>query len=336
MNNFKEIELMDNSGLTIEALLDAQKEYWKNITAGNDLQPPAEWAKFVSSNQNNLRQEAPQQFAQLLDILGAQSSNFTAYGEELLKQYKAGTKQPLNEAVQQFQQYMQQQTTDALMQQWQFPEQFAALFKTHSFKDDLLFENPFISGMKSLIETPVVGSNRETQEQLREATALTLEYQEALHEYMEHYNSINQNASEKMLQTLNNPETNISSLQALHDIWVEAYESAYSVTVFTDVYQRSHGRISNALMQLRKFLQDVRDIHFQSVGLATRTGLDTALQRQHKLRKEMRVNRREMLEFQEQLNQLQENTTSNAIAELKKEIASLKKEVASLKKAKKG
>jgi chromosome segregation ATPase len=89
-------------------------------------------------------------------------------------------------------------------------------------------------------------------------------------------------------------------------------------------------------MQLRKFLQDVRDIHFQSVGLATRTGLDTALQRQHKLRKEMRVNRREMLEFQEQLNQLQENTTSNAIAELKKEIASLKKEVASLKKAKKG
>ena len=126
------------------------------------------------------------------------------------------------------------------------------------------------------------------------------------------------------------------SLQELHDIWVEAYESAYSVTVFTDVYQRSHGRISNALMQLRKFLQDVRDIHFQSVGLATRTGLDTALQRQHKLRKEMRVNRREMLEFQEQLNQLQENTTSNAIAELKKEIASLKKEVASLKKAKKG
>jgi len=52
-------------------------------------------------------------------------------------------------------------------------------------------------------------------------------------------------------------------------------------------------------MQLRKFMQDVRDIHFQSVGLATRSGLDTALQRQHKLRKEMRTNRRDVLEMQQ-------------------------------------
>ncbi len=327
---------MENSSLTIEALLDAQKEYWSNITSGNSLKSPEEWAEFISQNQKNMRKEAPQQFSQLLDILGAQSSNFTQYGEALLKQYKAGNEQHLADAVQQFQQYMQQQTSDALMQQWQFPEQFAALFKTHSFKDDLLFENPFISGMKSLLETPVVGSNRESQEQLREAIKLTIEYQEALQEYIKHYNSINQNASAQMLSELNQSDTKISSLQQLHDIWVEAYESAYSQTVFTDIYQRSHGRISNALMQLRKFMQDVRDIHFQSVGLATRSGLDTALQRQHKLRKEMRTNRREVLEMQQQIASLQANASAQMIAEFKREISELKQEVISLKEATKG
>ena len=327
---------MENSGLTIEALLDAQKEYWNNITSGNSTQSPEEWADFIAQNQKNMRQNAPEQFAQLLDILGSQSSNFTQYGEALLKQYKEGNELHLSEAVQQFQQYMQQQTSDALMQQWQLPEQFAALFKTHSFKDDLLFENPFVSGMKSMLETPIIGSNRETQEQLREAIRLTLEYQEALQEYVTHYNSINQNASTQMLQVLTGSETKISSLQHLHDIWVDAYESAYSKTVFTDVYQRSHGRISNALMQLRKFIQDVRDVHFQSVGLATRTGLDTALQRQHKLRKEMRIHRRDVQDMQQQMTQLQDSSTVEMINELKKEVSALKKEIANLKKATKG
>lgn len=324
---------MENSGLNIEALLDAQKNYWKNITSGSDAQSPEEWAAFIAKNQEKIHQDAPQQFSQLLDILGAQSSNFTQYGEQLLKQFKEGGEQHLSEAVLQFQQYMQQQTSEALIQQWQLPEQFAALFKTHSFQDDLLFDNPFISGIKSLLETPVIGTQRESQEQLREVIKLTMEYQEALQDYVKHYSSINKSASSQMLNTLNTKETKVSSLQQLHDIWVDAYESAYSKTVMTDAYQRAHGRISNALMQLRKFVQDVRDIHFQSVGLATRKGLDTALQRQHKLRKEMRANRRDVIELQQQVSKLQADTTAALLIELKNEVSALKKEVATLKNA---
>ncbi|MDO6513208.1 poly(R)-hydroxyalkanoic acid synthase subunit PhaE [Neptuniibacter sp. 2_MG-2023] len=336
LSNAGEMELMENSGLNIEALLDAQKTYWKSISSGSDVQSPEEWAEFIAKNQKKVHQEAPQQFSQLLDILGAQSSNFTQYGEQLLKQYKEGGEQHLNEAVLHFQQYMQQQTSDALMQQWQFPEQFAALFKTHSFQDDLLFDNPFISGMKSLLETPVIGTQRETQEQLREAIKLTMEYQEALQDYVKHYSSINKSASNQMLKTLTNGDKKISSLQQLHDIWVDAYESAYTKTILTDVYQRAHGRISNALMRLKKFVQDVRDIHFQSVGLATHKGLDTALQRQHKLRKEMRANRRDFAQLQQQVDKLQTDSTTAMLVELKNEVAALKKELATLKKAVKG
>ncbi|WP_299177002.1 poly(R)-hydroxyalkanoic acid synthase subunit PhaE [uncultured Neptuniibacter sp.] len=323
---------MEKSTLSLEALLEAQKEYWDKFTSGTDIESPEKWAEQLSNTQKQFRENAPQQFSQLLDILGAQSSNFTQYGEELLKQYREGSEIHLNEAVSNFQKYMQQQTGDALMQQWQLPEQFASLFKTHSFRDDLLFENPFISGMKSLLETPVIGGNREAQEQIREATKLTIEYQEALQEYITHYNTINQSAASKMLQTLTHSEEKVDGLQKLHDIWVDAYESAYSDTVFTDAYQRSHGRISNALMQLRKYVQDVRDIHFQSVGLATRKGLDTALQRQHQLRKEMRVSRREVQGMKQSLSEMQNELMTETVAELKKELATLKKEVASLKK----
>lgn len=327
---------MEHSTSSIEALLEAQKDYWQKLTSGQTTQSPEEWSEFLSHTQKNMTNEAPAQFSQLLDILGAQAKNFTQYGEDLLKQYQTGNEQHLNEAVLHFQNYMQKQTGEMLMQQWQLPEQFSSLFKTHSFRDDLMFENPFISGLKSLLETPVIGGNQESQQQIREAIKLLMEYQEALHEYVEHYGSINQHAADQMVSTLTLEEGKVSSLQQLHDIWVEAYESAYSDTVFTDAYQRSHGRISNALMQLRKFIQDVRDVHFQSVGLATRKGLDTALQRQHQLRKEMRVVRRDMQSIRDELITPNDNAMQSVINELKQEVAALRKEVASLKKAAKG
>ncbi|MFW1676302.1 poly(R)-hydroxyalkanoic acid synthase subunit PhaE [Pontibacter sp. JAM-7] len=322
---------MDSSASQIQALLEAQQDYWSQLTDGKPAMSPAELQDWISQAQSTVNQEGPKQFSQLLSILRAQAKNFTEFGEEVLRQYRGGDDTSLNDAVLQFQNYMQKQSGELLLHQWQVPEQFASLFKTHSFSDDLLFENPFISGIKSLLETPVVGSNQETQQQLREALKLLIEYQEALHEYVEHYGSINQQASSKLLQQLTASEGKVTSLQALHDLWVEAYESAYSITVLTDEYQRAHGRISNALMQLRKFVQEVRDIHFQSIGLATRRGLDTALQRQHKLRKEMRVTQRDFAHMQAQLLELQQNSNADIIQALQQEVAQLRKEVKQLR-----
>ncbi len=327
---------MDSSASQIKALLDAQQAYWTQLADGKPAASPEEWQEWMTHAQSTLNQEGPKQFSQLLSVLGAQAKNFTEYGEEVLRQYRGGKDSSLNDAVLQFQNYIQKQTTELLLQQWQVPEQFASLFKSHSFRDDLLFENPFISGVKSLLETPVVGSHQETQQQLREALKLMLEHQEALNEYVKHYNSINQLASTELLQKLTASEEKITSLQALHDLWVDAYELAYSKTVLTDAYQRAHGRISNALMQLRKFVQDVRDVHFQSVGLATRRGLDTALKRQHQMRKEMRVTQREFQQMQQQLLEIQQHNTAALIKSMQKEIADLKKEVKSLRAAQGG
>lgn len=318
---------------SIEALLAAQQAYWQQLTSA-ETNASTQWAKSLTQHQQELRQKAPQQFAQLMDILTAQANNFSEYGETLLKQHQSGQTLDTDAAIKQFQDYMQQQTTDCLIKQWQIPEQFSALFKSHSksnsFRDDLLFENPFINGMKSLLDTPVAGVNQAQQQQIQDAIKLTLDYQEALREYTEHYNGISEQAASALLIALQDDGKEIEGLQQLHDLWVNAYEKAYADAIATTAYQQSHGRISNALMRLRKFSQDFRDEQFQLIGLATRQGLDTALERQHQLRKDMRHNQRELAQVKEQLPELNQAALITTIEALRQEVDSLKQQVALL------
>jgi len=324
----------DTLNQQMENWLEAQRAYWQALGENaDDLQKPQGWMEFYKQYQTSAGEAVPEQFSRLMEVLSAQSHNFNEYGEDLIKQFQAsGSQQQIEAAVSEFQRYMQKQTTEMLMRQWRLPEDIASLFKTHSFQDDILFENPFISGMKGLLQTPAVGSNPELQARSKEGILLLLEYQEALSAYVKHYGEINTESAQRMTGRLNELEEPVETLQALHDIWVECYESAYSDTVFTDAYQKAHGRISNALMALKKYSQDVRDIYFQSVGLATRQGLDTALQRQHQLRKEMRQTKRQMNNMQTSLAELQSSAVQDLFAAMQEEINTLRSDVAELKK----
>lgn len=325
--------MSDDLNQQMDSWLKAQEAYWKALNENKDsIQSPEGWLDFVTRHQKSIGRELPQQFSQLIDVLGVQSHHFNEYGEDLIRHFRNnGTELQLEAAVSEFQEYMQKQTTELLVRQWQLPEHIASLFKTHSVQDDNLLENPFFSGMKSLLETPAAGINPELQARSREGIKLLLQYQEALSVYINHYSQINQEAGSRMAQELAEKETPIETLQELHDIWVECYEASYSDTVFTDSYQQAHGRISNALMSLRKFIQDIRDVYFQSAGLATRTGLDTALKRQHQLRKEMRQTRRQVASLSEAVSQIDAQPTADLIREMREEVASLRKEIADLK-----
>ena len=313
---------------SIEALLAAQQAYWQQLTSG-DMNSAKPWMESLTQQQA-LHEKVPQQFAQLVDILSAQAANFSEYGENLLKQYSAGNAQDSQEAIKQFQGYIEQQTTDYLLRQWQIPEQFSALFKSHSFRDDLLFDNPFINGIKSLQDTPLVGLNQEQQQQIQDAIKLTLDYQETLQAYTEQYSSISEQATVALLETLQKSSKDVEGLQQLHDLWVDAYETAYANTIATQPYQEAHGRISNALMRLKKFTQDFRDSQFQQIGLATRQGLDTALERQHQLRKDMRSTQRQFSQVKAQLSALNHADLVATIQELRHEVDTLKQQVALL------
>lgn len=266
--------------------------------------------------------------ARVAAILTSQTTDFLQFGNNILplldkSPLKSSIEQPLN----QFRDFVQQQTGEALLLQWQLPENVAALFRTHSFQDDLLFENPYVNGLKSVFDFPSVGATHEFQQNTRDGIKLLLEYQEALSEYIEEYGQINHQASKALMQELTEGSEVIETLGQLHNLWVNCYERTYSERLYTKQYQLSHGRTSNAIMRLRKYAQDIRDIQFEAIGLATRKGLDTALQRQHALRKEMRkINKMLAAQDSPPITEL-----SSMIQQLSAEVRHLKQELSALK-----
>ncbi|GGO75924.1 hypothetical protein GCM10011348_01900 [Marinobacterium nitratireducens] len=295
--------MSDDIQKQMEAWLKQQQAYWSQLAAGEEAgDAPSTWQRLLSEYQASAFRDVPEQNARLAALLASNAGLFNRFGEQILTALKTSAASPaLEETVEQLVAYLQQHTTSAMLQQWQLPQHFAALFKSHSFADDPLFENPFVSGLKSLLDTPAFGSNRQLQQQARDALKLLLDYQEALHRYTAQYGSINQLAGKRLLQALRDSDNDLDSVGELHALWVDCYEAAYAEAAFTSEYQTAHGQVSNALMKLRKFLQDVRDFYFEAVGLATREGLNTALERQHQLRKQVKQLQRELQQTRAQL-----------------------------------
>lgn len=270
--------------------------------------------------------------ARVSAILATQTTEFLQFGKTVLEQHNnKSLKNIIESPLTHFRDFVQQQTGEALLKQWELPENVAALFKTHSFHDDILFENPYLSGLKSLLNTPSIGTSHEFQKNTRDGIKHLLEYQDALTEYIEQYSQINIQASEKMMLALAEGENIVETLGALHNLWVNCYETAYSECLYTQQYQKSHGRVSNALMCLRKYAQDMRDIQFEAIGLATRKGLDTALQRQHALRKEIRKINRSLEDVKEAQSQTLISELKNTVQQLSLDVLSLKQELSELK-----
>ncbi len=324
--------MADDLKQQMAAWLAAQRSYWQTLQHSDQAPSPESWTDFITLSQKTFGQALPPQYSQLVDILSAQSRNFNRFGADLLCRLHQppGDTQP-DTVITELQHYMQKQALELLLQQWQLPSQVAALFQTHSVRDELLLENPFIAGLKDLLESPATDAGSTLQRQLRESIGLLQQYQEALTAYIEHHTQINQDAGARMSQGVAAAEAPITTLRQLHDLWVASYEAAYSDRVFTPAYQQAHGNLSNALMQLLKFAQDVRDSQFETLGLATRRSLDTALQRQHQLRKQMKQTRREITELQQGLMALQQQHAPELLPDLRAEVAALRAEVALLR-----
>jgi len=277
----------------------------------------ADWHTLLQKLQSQGWSQLPQQQAEVLSLLTRQSSEFTRFAEQLLASLNEKSAEfSLAPFFTHFHDHIRRLTNEWLVQRWKLPEQLSSLIRTHSFQDDILFDNPFINGLKSLLENPVVGTSHQQQNSMKKGVALLLEYQHALSDYSHHYSRINTEALEQMMHEVNQSEKEISTLNELHLIWVNCYETVYAKAISQDQYQRAHGRISNAIMKLRKFMQEQRDVQFNAVGLATRQGLDTALERQHQIRKQMKQVRKDLSEM----------------ASLREEVAQLRQEVQMLRK----
>ena len=159
------------------------------------------------------------------------------------------------------------------------PGDFLQDFKTNNFHE---VTDKFLS-------VPGIGYTRESQEQVQEGIRLWNDYQRTANEYIHAISKVGLDALEAMrLRILEMAEKGevINSLRGIYDLWVDSNEKAYAAYVYTDEYSEIYGRMTNALMAVKKHSRNTVDEMLASLNMPTRKTINTMLERQQELRRE--------------------------------------------------
>ncbi|MGH8760645.1 MAG: class III poly(R)-hydroxyalkanoic acid synthase subunit PhaE [Burkholderiales bacterium] len=144
--------------------------------------------------------------------------------------------------------------------------------------------------MDQVLSVPAVGYLREWQEQTQGGVRLTMDYQQALQEYLQAHGRLGVDALERLAaKIIEHAEQGkeINTLREVYDLWVDCGEEAYSAFVFTEEYADIYARLVNALMALKHHHQTAVDEVAGSLNLPTHQGITTVQRRQQELRREI-------------------------------------------------
>ncbi|WP_417224309.1 poly(R)-hydroxyalkanoic acid synthase subunit PhaE [Amphritea sp.] len=291
-----------------DSWLQEQLQRWQEIAQQLPLKSE-QWQTFLDSLQAGPSTDFRDQQANLLNLVKHQSEQFNHFAESLLQ--KASDDISHAQLVDQLQTYMQHQCNDLLSRQWHIPEPFTALMKDAVLNSESLSQAPLRELIEQLAKAPEIGNGPYSPAQLRSLAQAMLDYQDSLQEYLQQYEHIFEQTGEDLKQLLDQSTSDIDSLNALQNLWIECYEKAYRDTVFTEQYQAAHGRISNSLNRVRKLAFDSRDNKFKELGLVTRAELDSAIHQQHQLRKQVRRQQQEIDELRALINSLAPQATQS-------------------------
>lgn len=293
-------------------LLSLMQQWLKHMEQPQDA-PPGDnpfnaWFSALQDSQPADSQPLTGVQAELIALLTQQSLEFTRFGQQLLDRLEQQTAmEPLDALLVPFQEHLSRLTRDWILRRWQLPEQLGALFHTHSYRDDLLLDNPFIHGLKSLLETPAQqGLQRDLQQQLQTLVECLLEYEQALRLYSRHYSEINTTATRRFISAVEQAEPAIESIAPLHALWIDIYEQCYGERIATDAYGDAHGRISNAVMALRQHLQHWRDRLLQQYGIPNATQLERVYRQLNEQRRQLKTQDRELRRLQDEIEALKQ------------------------------
>ncbi|MBA2492988.1 MAG: class III poly(R)-hydroxyalkanoic acid synthase subunit PhaE [Gammaproteobacteria bacterium] len=166
-----------------------------------------------------------------------------------------------------------------------------------------------------MLSTPAVGQMREQQEQAQTLAKLTLDYQQALHDYVATYGEIGVKCVEALQRLLeqrvadNQP---VSSLREMYDLWVDSCEKAYGEYVDTEKYGAIYGRLVNSLMALKRHGTMMVDESLGAMNMPTRSEIDTLHQRLHEVRRETKQLRAEIESLRHEMEEARARTNGAA------------------------
>ena len=163
------------------------------------------------------------------------------------------------------------------------------------------------------LSMPGLGYTREQQESMQLLAQHLLTYHDALRAYklafaktaLESLNSV-----QRRLQELHEKGERIDSLRALYDMWIDASEEAYAVFAMSDEYQVVYGDLVNALMQVRKDMNEIAEHQYVLMSIPTRSEIDTMQHRQQEIRRENRHLSHELSMLRAEVDKLRKATAA--------------------------
>lgn len=157
------------------------------------------------------------------------------------------------------------------------------------------------------LSVPGLGYTREQQESMQQLARHLLSYHDAFRAYKLAFAKTalsSLDSVQKRLQAMHQQGKKIESLRGLYDMWVDASEEAYAQFAMSDEYQVVYGDLVNALMQVRKDMNQLAEHQYELMNIPTRSEIDTVQRRQQENRRESRQLRHEIAQLRAQLESL--------------------------------
>src|SRR5690606_19501243 len=143
----------------------------------------------------------------------------------------------------------------------------------------------------SWLRIPAFGAGREHQERAQALARALVEYEEANSAYNALLSKATQQAFvlfEDRLTERAEPGRQVESARALFDLWIDAAEEAYAEVALSPEFRRAYGRLVDAQMRVRAGVQQQVEQLRASLGMPTRTEVDSAHRRIVELERALR------------------------------------------------
>lgn len=169
--------------------------------------------------------------------------------------------------------------------------------------------------MDRVLSAPGLGYTREEQTQYQDLTRRSLDYQNALQEYLGFYSHLGVKSVERMrsyLQGVVDGGQTIDSARAIYDAWVGCCEDVYAEEVMTPEYARVHGQLINAQMALKHRMAIMVDKYLGAMNMPTRSEVRTLQDRLQETRRENKRLSQELAELQREVAALGKSRSAGA------------------------
>lgn len=164
------------------------------------------------------------------------------------------------------------------------------------------------SQLKKMLSSATLGYARESQADMQNLGRLTLEYQEAMDEYLKAFAEQGVKSIEALRERvgkLASEGQTISSLRELYDLWVDVNEEVYAEFANSDRYQVVYGDTVNTLMALKEAMNDFLDTQYQAANLPTRSEMNAAFKKLQATSRENRQLKKQLKELARRLDSLE-------------------------------